>query len=585
MAQCNCRIKASCSKDNLLKGNKWTKYEKAALDHASASVFLSANEVINDAPDRLLYGVNENPPMFSAMLFGFQHYLTMFGSTVAVPFLLAPSLCIKDNPLAMCEILNTVFFVSGVATLLQTTFGCRLPIVQGATFAFIGPTIAILELKPFQCPVEKRNSTDRFTAIHDWKKGMREIQGAIIIASTLQVIIGFTGLIGYLMRFIGPLTIATTISLVGLSLFRMTGEFAGKHWGLASVNVFFITLFSQMLKKRIKIFKLFPVALSLGASWMISIIITLIKNGQLDNKGQADVMRQASWFKIPLPAPWGYPTFHLGSSIGMLAGVLVSIIESVGNYISCARMSGAPFPPSHAINRGIAIEGLSCILAGLWGSGNGTTSYSENIAAIGVTKVASRRVIQFGAISIIFFSVFGKFGAFFTMIPVPIIGGMFWVLFGVIVSVGLSSLEHADLKSHRNLYVLGFSLFNGMVLPDWVIKNRNDIRTGVEELDQTLYILLSSHMAVGGITALLFDNIIPGTAKERGLMEWHKNSLSTYPKEERAIYDIPFVQKYLNGKNWVKYFPFLPHHPKNDGGYERTAYVRFGAIKDTFINL
>lgn len=94
-------------------------------------------------------------------------------------------------------------------------------------------------------------------------------------------------------------------------------------------------------------------------------------------------------------APWGYPTFHFGSSVGMLVGVLVSIIESVGNYISCARMSGAPFPPSHAINRGIAIEGLSCILAGLWGSGNGTTSYSENIAAIGVTKVRENNNVKY----------------------------------------------------------------------------------------------------------------------------------------------------------------------------------------------
>ena len=72
---------------------------------------------------------------------------------------------------------------------------------------------------------------------------------------------------------------------------------------------------------------------------------------------------------------------------GMLAGVLASAIESIGDYSACARLAGARPPPVHAMNRGIAIEGLGCILAGLWGSGNGTTSYSENIGAIGVTKV------------------------------------------------------------------------------------------------------------------------------------------------------------------------------------------------------
>lgn len=84
---------------------------------------------------------------------------------------------------------------------------------------------------------------------------------------------------------------------------------------------------------------------------------------------------------------WGVPTVSVSSVFGMLAGVLASMIESVGDYYACARLSGAPPPPTHAVNRGIGIEGVGCILAGAWGSGNGTTSYSENIGAIGITKV------------------------------------------------------------------------------------------------------------------------------------------------------------------------------------------------------
>ena len=63
------------------------------------------------------------------------------------------------------------------------------------------------------------------------------------------------------------------------------------------------------------------------------------------------------------------------------------MIESVGDYHACARLSGAPPPPRHAINRGIGMEGLGCLLAGAWGTGNGTTSYSENVGALGITKV------------------------------------------------------------------------------------------------------------------------------------------------------------------------------------------------------
>ena len=81
------------------------------------------------------------------------------------------------------------------------------------------------------------------------------------------------------------------------------------------------------------------------------------------------------------------PTVSAAGVFGILAGVLASIIESVGDYYACARLSGAPPPPKHAINRGIAWEGIGCLLAGAFGTGNGTTSYSENIGAIGITKV------------------------------------------------------------------------------------------------------------------------------------------------------------------------------------------------------
>jgi len=74
----------------------------------------------------------------------------------------------------------------------------------------------------------------------------------------------------------------------------------------------------------------------------------------------------------------------------MLAGVFASMIESIGDYYACARLAGAPPPPKHAVNRGIFCEGVCCIIAGFFGSGNGTTSYSENVAAIGITKVNKR---------------------------------------------------------------------------------------------------------------------------------------------------------------------------------------------------
>ena len=85
---------------------------------------------------------------------------------------------------------------------------------------------------------------------------------------------------------------------------------------------------------------------------------------------------------------WGTPTISAAAVVGMLAGVIGSMVESIGDYFACARIAGAPPPPHHAINRGLGMEGIGCILTGAWGTGNGTTSYSENIGAIGITRVS-----------------------------------------------------------------------------------------------------------------------------------------------------------------------------------------------------
>lgn len=76
-------------------------------------------------------------------------------------------------------------------------------------------------------------------------------------------------------------------------------------------------------------------------------------------------------------------------------------------------------------------------------------------------------------------SFFPKIGAVFTLLPNAVIGGMFWVLFGMIFSVGMSLLQFVDLNSNRNLIVLGFSMFSGMVVPTWVSEHPESISTGM----------------------------------------------------------------------------------------------------------
>ena len=93
---------------------------------------------------------------------------------------------------------------------------------------------------------------------------------------------------------------------------------------------------------------------------------------------------------------WGMPTVSAAGVFGILAAVIASVIESVGDYYACARLSCAPPPPIHAINRGIGMEGIGCLIAGAIGTGNGVSSYSENIGIIGLTKVNLTYILRLG---------------------------------------------------------------------------------------------------------------------------------------------------------------------------------------------
>ena len=456
----------------------------------------------------LLYNIDDNPPVLETVILGLQHYLTMFGSTVAIPLILAPAFGIID-PVEKGWLIATMFFVSGITTLLQTAFGNRLPIVQGGTFSFLAPTFAICGMAAL--------------ANAGWEVRMQHVQGAIIAGSLVEISVGASGIIGRLLRFVGPITIAPTIALIGLALFKFGAPEAGRHWPIGGLTILLIILFSQYLRQKHRTFELYPILLAIAAAWIVSATLTtvgLFPEGHPSHTS-LDNLKNAPWFRIPYPFQWGFPQFGAAAFIGMLAGYIASMVESIGDYYACARLSGAPTPDKHVINRGITFEGIGCLVAGIFGTGNGTTSYSENIGAIGLTRVGSRRVVQAGAVIMILLGMVSKFGALFTTIPKPIVGGMYCAMFGMIVAVGLSNLQFVDLNSARNLFILGFAFFMGLSVPEYFAQQPMQFEPAW--VASILNTLGSTGMAVGAFTALALDNTILGTDEERGLKAWENH--------------------------------------------------------------
>ncbi|AGB17649.1 xanthine/uracil permease [Halovivax ruber XH-70] len=488
------------------------------------------------------YGIEDKPPLGESIFLGMQHYLTMVGASVAVPLILAAEMGMGPGPTA--RLVGTFFVVSGISTLAQTTVGNRYPIVQGGTFALLAPAVAII-------------------AAHGgpWEVTILQLQGAVIAAALVQVFLGYSGLLGRLTKYLSPVVLAPVIVLIGLSLVNAPDVTrTDQNWWLLGLTLFLIILFSQYLDKYSRYAKLFPVLLGVAGAWIFAGALTVLGvfteathvSGANDSSlGYIDFSQiaDATLVQPIVPFQWGMPEFTAAFAIGMLAGIFASILESIGDYYAVARIAGVGAPSQKRINHGIGLEGLSNIFAGIMGTGNGSTSYGENIGAIGITGVASRYVVQIGAIVMLIVGFFGPFGALITTIPSPIVGALYIAMFGQIAAVGLSNLRFVDLDASRNVFIVGIALFVGLALPNYFggFDSASTFQETAETaaivgpifaqqvVSNTIYVVGSTTMAVGGLIAFILDNTIEGTREERGLTEW--TQLAEDESEFQTVFD------------------------------------------------
>ncbi len=507
--------------------------------------------------DDIEYGIEDRPPLRESMVLGVQHYLTMVGANIAVPLLLAGAMGMPADVTA--RFVGTFFVVSGIATLAQTTIGNRYPIVQGAPFSMLAPALAIVAVVTAGGVPGPEG---------DWQAALVQLQGAIIVAATVQIALGYFGLVGKLRRFLSPVVIAPTIALIGLALFdapQITGT--DQSWWLLGLTLGLILLFSQYLDLKHRAFRLYPVILAIVIAWVVAAALSY--QGVLGDTHPGHVpLGQVTETQLLLPIhpfQWGVPEITTAFVAGMIAGVLASIVESIGDYYAVANLTGSAAPSGRRINHGIGMEGLMNVFSGIMGTG-GSTSYSENIGAIGLTGVASRYVVQIGAAVMLVIGFIGYFGQLIATIPDPIVGGLFVAMFGQIVAVGLSNLKYVDLDSSRNVFIIGFAMFVGLAIPQYManvgdVQAFREVMGGVALLGpvlaerviaDTVFVIGSTGMAVGGLAALVLDNTIPGTREERGLAEWQRIT------EDDSEFQ-PFWDRWLGGDA----------DPKPDGGTER----------------
>ena len=448
------------------------------------------------------YTLDDVPRPFPLALgLGAQHVLTMFGATIAVPLLLGPAMGMDQEDIAI--LISSVMIASGVATFIQVRFGTRLPIIQGVSFSFLGPFFAII------------------AATAGGAVSMQFIAGAILGGALVEMAVGYLGLFGLIRRFVSPVVIGPTIALIGLSLFQVGAPQAGQNWWLATIVILGVFAFSLMLAPKVRFFSLFPILLAVVTAYVVALILSGIGMINEGSPGYIDFgsLSASPWVRNPIDLffPWGAPKFTLGFFLATLAGYLASMIESFGDYHAISAAAGAPRPSRKTISRGIGAEGIGCLFTSVFG-GFASTSYTENIGLVALTKVASRYVVYVAAGVLVILGLVSKFGALIATIPAPVIGGLYLTLFGLIASIGLSQAAKADLSSQRNQMIIGFCLFAGLSFPAYF--GNPDLVVDISWADwlgDMIKTVGSTGMAVAAIFGLILDNVIPGSARERGL--------------------------------------------------------------------
>jgi nucleobase transporter 1/2 len=382
----------------------------------------------------------------------------------------------------------------------------------------------------------------QLSGVEVWRIQMQELAAAVMIASVVEIALGYSGIIGKVKNIISPIVIGPTIAMIGLALFSIGAPWMAANWVISLITLIALILYSQVFSLKSKVFMMFPVLLAIITGWLAAFIGTATGMISPDNAAylKPALISQAPWFSFApmMPFKWGFP--DLSSStlwagvFGMLAGYLASMVESIGDYYACARIAEAPVPTQKMISRGLGAEGLGCLIAGILQTGNGTTSYSENIGSIGLTRVASRRVIIAGALAMLVIPICGKFGAALATLPKPVVGSMFVGLFGMIASVGISNLQIVNMNNSRNLFIIGLAFFAGLSVPyhfnPMLSANAVPIAWGeagtlVNTLGNIVQAILTTGMAVTAIVAIILDNFLPGATKaERGLEAWEKDA-------------------------------------------------------------
>ncbi|MGM3174904.1 uracil permease [Dickeya lacustris] len=375
---------------------------------------------------RRAIGVSERPPLLQTIPLSFQHLFAMFGATVLVPMLF------KINP-------ATVLLFNGIGTLLYL-FICKgkIPAYLGSSFAFLSPVFLLLP------------------------QGYEVALGGFILCGALFCLVALVvkkAGTGWLDVIFPPAAMGAIVAVIGLELAGVAANMAGLlpaagvEMDSKTVTVSLVTLAVTVLGSVLfrGFLAIIPILIGVLVGYALAFVMGMV---------DLTPIAQAHWFALPT---FYTPRFEWVAMLTVLPAALVVIAEHIGHLVVTANIVKRDLVKDPGLHRSLFANGVSTILSGFFGSTPNTT-YGENIGVLAITKVYSTWVIGGAAVIAILLSCVGKLAAAIQAVPVPVMGGVSLLLYGVIGASGIRVLieSKVDYNKAQNLILTSVILIIGV---------------------------------------------------------------------------------------------------------------------------
>lgn len=417
------------------------------------------------------------------LLLGLQHMFAMFGATILVPILVNGYFGSTTQVLSV----QVTLFCAGLGTLFfHLCAKFKVPAFLGSSFAFLGGFASIASL-----------DAGIFANMPDSEK-LQYACGGIFVAGLLYLVLALIiKLIGVkrVMRFLPPVVTGPIIICIGLSLAPSAVNNASTNWLIAIVALAVIIVFNIWGKG---MFKIIPILLGVVISYVFALVLHGLGFTNPDGSAIFDFTNVVNASFVGLP-PFQLPKFNITAILVMAPIAIATMMEHIGDMSAISATVGENFLEDPGLHRTLIGDGLATSFSALIG-GPANTTYGENTGVLELSRVHDPKVVRLAAVYAIILGFIPKFAEIIGSMPASIIGGVSFILYGMISAIGVRNVveNHVDFTKSRNLIIAGVILVSGLGFS-------NGLTFNVGGTSITL-----TSLAIAALAGIILNAILPG---------------------------------------------------------------------------